>query len=79
MKFLGAHFPKIARAVLIPTVAILAFFYLRHLDLRMIGRTPRACRTNVCGDGRVLLALVRNVYNVRHGWSAAAARTACAP
>src|SRR4051812_31951698 len=48
-------------------------------SLRMIGRAPRSCWANISGDGRMLLALVGNVYNVRHGWGAAASRTAGAP
>src|ERR1700731_1322406 len=45
----------------------------------MIGRPPRSRRPDVCGHGSVLLALVRNVYDIRHGRSAATARTTCAP
>src|SRR5262249_46837989 len=48
--------------------------------LRMVGRTPRACRTNVGGDSGMLLALIGDVgENVRHGRSAASARTSGAP
>src|ERR1700730_5170681 len=48
-------------------------------SLRMIGRTPGSCGTDVVADRSVLLTLVGNPENVRNGRHAATTGATCAP